>query len=137
MTEKKNPEQVSPFQSFGLGTKAEGRKPACLSICAPGTGGTVKRLSLVRGFQKDSSASNAASVTTERQTLARQLSGECLANDSLKRFHGPVSHRGGFRLPVSQAGESLGVCLLQSGAARYSGKNKIGPELAVIEGGKR
>lgn len=40
--------------------------------------------------------------------------------NSLKRFQLLVSQAGGFPIPVSQSGESLGVCLLQSGCARYS-----------------
>ena len=114
-------EEVS-IQSFGLGTKAEGRKPACVSICNPGTGERAVRLSLVRGFQKDGGC-NASSVT---QALWERYRG-------LKRFHGPVSHRGGCGSHVRQPSGALGRHLPQPGAARHSRRN---PELAVIPGGK-
>jgi hypothetical protein len=70
LIEKKNLKEVS--KSFGLGTKAEARKPACLSICAPGPAAEFRsdsRFAVGRGFQNDS--------------------------DSLKRFQRPVSHAGG------------------------------------------
>ncbi len=69
-------EQVS-IQSFGLGTKAEGRKSACLSICAPGPAADSRsnpRIAVGRGFQTKQAC---------RQRVANVAATRCHANNGV------------------------------------------------------
>jgi hypothetical protein len=112
LIEKKNPDKVS--KSFGLGTKAEARKPACLSICAPGPAAESRsdsKSAVGRGFQNDS--------------------------DSLKRFQRPVSHAGGSVFLLVKPANRWGFVCSSRALPVIAAKTKVSPSCRVVSLEKR
>jgi hypothetical protein len=113
LIEKKNLKEVS--KSFGLGTKAEAREPACLSICGPGpavNGRSDPAFPVGRGFQKQGS-------------------------ESLKRFQLPVSQAGGSVFLLVKPANRWGFVCSSRVLPVTAAKTKVSPSCRVVSLEKR